>query len=365
MDYRHNNPDHDSRELYRSLKALPKIDLHRHLEGSLRLGTMAEVAHAYRLNLPGYGISDFRHLVQMMPSDEASADRFISKFETLRGFYRSPEIIDRVAYEAVADAAAENIVYLELRFTPIALGREKGFPLEDVADWVISAVRRAEQDFGIQVGLIVSMNRHESVELGHKFVDIAAANMSRGVIGVDLAGAENRFPGAPFEPVFRKAREVGLAVTIHAGEWAGPESVIEAVDVLGATRLGHGVRTIEDPNLVAIVRERGIALEVCLTSNIQSGVTPALERHPLRNLYAESLRTTINTDDPSVSGINLTDEFVLATRHLQFSLDDLKRHVLNAADAAFLADPARKALKDRIKAAFYPTGEITPAQPGS
>jgi adenosine deaminase len=351
MDYRHHNNDD---ETYKQLATLPKIELHRHLEGSLRLGTMAEIARLYQMALPDYEIDGFRHLVQMMPDDEPSADRFISKFEPLRKFYRSPEIIDRVTYEAVADAAADHVVYLELRFTPIALAREKGFPLHEVADWVIAAVRRAERDFGIDVSLIIMPNRHESVELAAEMIDIAIGRMDQGVVAVDLGGAENRFSGKPFAHLFAKAREAGLKVTVHAGEWAGPPSIRDAIDLLGATRLGHGVRVIEDATMMAEARERGIAFEVCPTSNLQSGVTPSLEQHPLRVLYQEGLLTTLNTDDPSVCGINLTDEMVVAVQHMGFSLDDIKQHILNAARVSFLPPDKKESLVNRLMAELYP-----------
>jgi adenosine deaminase len=359
MDYRKQNAN---TELYESLKALPKIELHRHLEGSLRLGTLAEIAREYKLDLPGYQVEDFRHLVQITPDDPPDANVFLSKFETLRAFYRSPEIIDRVAYEAVADAAAENIVYLELRFTPIALAREMGFPLDEATGWVVAAVKRAQADFGIEVGLIVSMNRNEEVELGEKHAELAAERKGQGIVAVDLAGAEHKFPGAPFAGIFREAREDGLAVTIHAGEWAGAKSVREAIEVLGAERLGHGVRIVEDTNLMQVTSERHIAFEVCLTSNLQSGVVPGLEGHPLRDLYQLGQLTTLNTDDPSVSAINLTDEFVIAVEHLGFSLDDLKQHVMNAAQVAFLPPARKQKLIDRLSAEFYPAGEATRAE---
>ena len=357
MDYRISN---SNEELYRSLKVLPKIDLHRHLEGSLRLSTMAEIAQEYQLELPGYKIDQFRHLVQVMPSDRSTATAFLSKFKTLRHFYRSREIIDRIAYEAVADAASENITYLELRFTPIALAREGRFSLGEVTDWVISAVKRAEHDYPlITVRLLISMNRHESVDLGEKCVDVAIPRMERGVAGVDLAGAEDRFPGAPFAPVFRRAREAGLSVTIHAGEWAGPESVREAITTLRAMRLGHGVRAVQDKALLAELRDKQIAFEVCLTSNRQSGVTPKLDQHPLRELYRAGELTTINTDDPSLSGINLTDEYVVAIDQLGFTLDDVKQHILNAARASFLAPKDREALVERLTAELHPGEKVT------
>jgi adenosine deaminase len=292
----------------------------------------------------------------MMPGDEASADVFISKFGPLREMYRSPEIIYRVAYEAVVDAALDNITYMELRFTPIALGRKMGYPLLEVAEWVIEAVNQAQAEYDIDVQLIISMNRHESVEIGDQHVDVARELMGRGIVAVDLAGLENRFPSHPFVPVFDKALEAGLDITIHAGEWAGAEIVSEVVNDMGAMRLGHGIRCIEDPNVLALVRDRGIPLEVCPTSNVQSGVTPMEETHPLRDLYGLGLITTLNTDDPSICGINLTDELFFAMKHLDFSLDDIKRQVLNAAHAAFLTEDKRMALIQSLEAEF----NITP-----
>lgn len=345
MDYR---DDSKHPELYQAVKGMPKIELHRHLEGSLRLGTMADIAREYHINLPGYDPDEFRHLVQMMPDDEQTAAAFLSKFINLRHFYRSREIIERIAYETVADAALDNVIYMELRFTPIALARRENFPLADVTDWVIGATQRASADHQIDVGLIISMNRHESVELGNTMVDIAIARRDQGIVGVDLAGAEDKFPGAPFAPVFDKARAEGLNVTIHAGEWAGPDSVREAVEVLGAKRLGHGVQIIQDSDMVQMARDRGIALEVCLTSNWQSGVVPSLSQHPLRDLYQVGMLTTINTDDPSISAINLTDEYVCAMEHLNLSLDDIKQHIINAADVCFLPEAERVALVRRV-----------------
>jgi adenosine deaminase len=361
MDYRVSNSNVD---LYQSLKALPKIDLHRHLEGSLRLGTMADIAQEHHIDLPGYGIDDFRQMVQIMPEDRAEAVVFLSKFKTLRHFFRTPEIIDRVAYEAVVDAAAENITYLELRFTPIALAREGRFSLADVTDWVLAAVRRGEADTGITVRLLISMNRHESVSLGEKCVEIAIHRMGRGVVGVDLAGAEDRYPGAPFAGVFKRAREAGISVTIHAGEWGGPDNVREAITTLRAMRLGHGVRAAEDKRLMDELRDKQIALELCPTSNWQSGVTPSLDKHPLRELYRNGNLTTINTDDPSISGINLTDEYVVAMEHLGFTLDDIKQHILNAARASFLPPAERDALVSRLTAELHPSSaEKVTAQP--
>jgi adenosine deaminase len=355
MDYRNNK--NSNSPLYQSLKAMPKIELHRHMEGSLRLGTLAEIAREHKIDLPGYEVDAIRPLVQITDDDETHSKVYLAKFAVLRGFYQSREIIERVAYVAVADAASEHTVYFEMRFTPLALTKAKDFRMIDTADWVINTVEQAGREFGIDVRLIVCMNRNESVEVGQEMMEIAVSRQERGVVGLDLAGNEADFPGAEFEPVFRKAREAGLGITIHAGEWGGPERIRLAIDTLGASRLGHGVRIIEDPDLMKEARARGIVFEVCPTSNVQSGVFPNYGQHPLRDMYQSGLITTINTDNTSVSALSLTDELVRSVEKVGLSMDDVKQHTLNSARAAFLAPGDRDGLVSRLTAELYPNAE--------
>jgi len=350
-----------SDDLHRILHALPKVALHRHMEGSLRLETLAEIAREHQLDLPGYTVEAIRPLVQMTPGDPPSSASYLAKFGTLREFYRTPQIIERVAYEAVVDAAQDNVRYFEMRFTPIASARLMGFELSDVFEWVIGGVRRAEAEHNIAVRLIVSMNRHESVELGDQFVDLAIRNRERGVVGVDLAGAEDLYEAAPFAPLFCAAQQAGLFVTIHAGEWAGPANVLEAIETLGALRIGHGVRTLEDPRAVELARERDIAFEVCPSSNVQSGVVKRWEEHPLQSMYRTGLRTTINTDNTLVSAVTLTEEMRRAMRYLGFTLDDIKTHIMNAAHAAFLSPQERERLVSSLDAELHPDQKRTTA----
>jgi adenosine deaminase len=352
MDYRNNN--NSSGPLYQSIKAMPKIELHRHMEGSLRLGTLAEIARKYKIDLPGYDVEVIRPLVQIMEGDEAHSKTYLAKFAVLRTFYQSQEIIERVAYEAVADAASENTVYFEMRFTPLALTRVRDFRMVDAADWVIDTVEQAARHFGIDVRLIMSMNRHESVEIGREIMEIAVARQEKGVVGLDLAGNEADFPGADFAPVFRRAREAGLGITVHAGEWAGPESIRLAIDTLGASRVGHGVRIVEDPDLLQFTRERGIAFEVCPTSNVQSGVFASYDQHPLKAMYQAGLLTTINTDNTSVSALSLTDEMVRSVECIGLSVEDVKQHTLHSAYAAFLTSNERDHLIGRLTAELSP-----------
>ncbi|TFG48860.1 MAG: adenosine deaminase, partial [Anaerolineales bacterium] len=282
-------------------KNLPKVELHRHLEGSLRVRTMMEIVRAHEMDVKNTGF--LRPLVQVDHQEPYSFENFLSKFGTLRLFYKSPDIIKRISWEAVEDAALENIRYLELRFTPVALSRAEGFPMAQVVDWVIESVQEASEQYQILTRLIVSINRHESVALAEKVMEIALDKKEQGVVGIDLAGNEAECPADPFRELFTVARKQGLRVTIHAGEWGGAENVHQAIEFLNADRIGHGIRVLENPDTVALARERGTIFEVCVTSNHHSGVVKNLAEHPVRQMIKEGLNVTINTDDPSISRI--------------------------------------------------------------
>ncbi len=329
-------------------RKMPKVDLHRHLEGTLRLRTMLEVADQHGITIPD-DILRLSNLVQMQEEEGFSFQTFLSKFNTLRLFYRSPEIIHRITREAIEDAARDNVRYMELRFTPVALSRAERFPLHDVMDWVIQSSRDASQEFGIKVRLLVSVNRHESAELAEQVAWLAAERRDHGIVGIDLAGNEAEFKSEPFYGIFREARQSGLHITIHAGEWGPAANVREAIEELGAERIGHGVRVLEDPKVVDLARERGTPFEVCITSNHQSGVIPAPETHPLGKMLECGLNATINTDDPSVSRITLSHEYHVFCHVLRLPEDLLQERILAGAQAAFLPGAERASLIASLK----------------
>lgn len=330
-----------------TFEALPKVDLHRHLEGSLRVDTLREIAHEHSLTLP---MSTMRmdRMVQIQKGEPLNFENFLSKFSVLRLFYRSPEVITRVTHEAIEDAARDNIRYLELRFTPVALSRAERFPLSEVVDWVCEAARDAAGKLGITVRLICSVNRHESPELAEQVAWIAAERLSQGIVGLDLAGNEVDFPASPFIGIFNEARQAGLRITIHAGEWAGALNVREAIEHLKAERIGHGVRVMEDDYVVALARDRGTVFEVCVTSNYQTGAVPELKQHPFKRMLEAGLNATLDTDDPSISQITLSSEYELVTRELGLDVPTLKERILAAAGAAFLPEAERTRLVDEL-----------------
>ena len=191
-----------------------------------------------------------------------------------------------------------------------------------------------------------------NAELASQVVRLAAERLDDGIVGLDLAGNEVAFPSAPFESAFHEAKEAGLHITVHAGEWGGAGNVAAAITQLGAERIGHGVRVVEDPAVVALARDRNVAFEVCLTSNYQSGVVNGLHEHPMADMLSKGLNVTLNTDDPSISQITLGDEYCLACEYLGLSLEALRERLLTAAGVAFIPQNERQRLVERLTTEF-------------
>ncbi len=329
-------------------RALPKVELHRHLEGSLRLDTMVDIARQHGIEIPE-DVLRLSTLVQVQEEDKFTFQNFLSKFNTLRMFYRSPDAIHRITSEAVEDAAKDNVKYMELRFTPVALSRAERFPLHDVIDWVMASSKEAAEKQGIIVKLIVSVNRHESTDLAEQVAWLAAEHIEDGIVGLDLAGNEAEFKYEPFYGIFKEAKQSGLHVTIHAGEWGDALHVKDAIEEFEAERVGHGVRVLENENITALARERQTALEVCITSNYQSGVVTSLDAHPLMTMLNVGLNATINTDDPSISRITLSHEYYTACEELHMSQRTLRERIVAAAQAGFLAANEKEQLVNQLK----------------
>jgi adenosine deaminase len=253
---------------------------------------MMEIARTHGITVP-ISTGTLSNLVQVQADDPFTFQNFLAKFTTLRMFYRSPEVIQRITREAVEDAALDNVRYLELRFTPVALSRAERFPLGEVMDWVCESAKNASEEFGVRVSLLASVNRHESVELAEQVAWLAADRIGQGMVGLDLAGNEAEFPAAPFAGVFHEAKQSGLKITVHAGEWGGAANIREAIEMFKAERIGHGVKVLDDASVMALARERNTVFEVCITSNFQTGVVPSLKAHPLMKMLKKGLILTL------------------------------------------------------------------------
>ncbi|HLO30783.1 MAG TPA: adenosine deaminase [Anaerolineales bacterium] len=328
-------------------RALPKVELHRHLEGSLRLDTMLDIARQHGITIPA-DVLRLSTLVQIQEEDKFTFQNFLAKFNTLRLFYRSPDAIHRITAEAIEDAAKDNVRYLELRFTPVALSRAERFPLHEVVDWVITSAKEAARKQGVIVRLIASVNRHESTDLAEQVAWLAVEHAKNGMVALDLAGNEAEFPSQPFYGIFKEAKQAGLHITIHAGEWGPAQHVKDAIEEIGAERIGHGVRVLEDENILALARERRTAFEVCVTSNYQSGVVQSLDTHPLMKMLEAGLNITINTDDPSISRITLSHEYYTVCEDLLMPQNTLRQRIVAAAQACFLPEDEKEKLVKQL-----------------
>ena len=328
-------------DLRSALADLHKIDLHRHLEGSVRPATVAEICRTHHIELPTYDAGELAAMLQLSkPADDLAG--FLMPFRLIKFSFVDKEAIARIAFEAAEDAWLDNVHYVELRFSPEFMAFYHKLKLSDVMDGIVRGTNLAMRRMPITAKLIVSISRDLSPETMHmpwpspvELARLAVDYADRGVVGLDLAGREEGYPADLFIEPFRIARSAGLGITVHAGEDSGPESIREAIQDLGATRIGHGVRIVRDPDLLKTARDGGITLEICPTSNVLTHAVESLERHPIRELFDAGVRLTVNTDDPTVCGVTLTDEYALIAEKFGFTLDEIGRLVENARNAAF------------------------------
>jgi adenosine deaminase len=315
------------------LRQLPKAELHCHLDGSVRPATLLDLAREARVQMPRHTAEE---LAEFMRVDDAnSLEDYLRRFDVTVSVMQTEEALERIAYELAEDAAEDGVRYIEIRNAPI-LNVVHGLTLVQAIEAPLRGLRRAEKEFGIIGRSIICALRAFTPEESLEMAQIAVEFRNDGVVAFDLAGGEKGHPAARHVAAFRYAREHNLAVTVHAGEGDGAESVREAVHICGANRIGHGTRLIEDPDLMQYVNDRRIALEVCLTSNVQTKVADSYEAHPLREYFDRGLNVTLNTDNRLMSGTTLTDEYVHAAEHLGFTVDELAGIALNGFESAFL-----------------------------
>lgn len=315
------------------LLALPKAELHVHLDGSLRPATMAELARERDVSLPTYeGHELGRH---MLVTDAHSLEEYLARFVLTLSVMQDADALERIAYELVVDHARENVRYVEVRFCP-ALCTQGGLASHEVLDAVLRGLSRAEADFRVRAPVIVCALRTLDPVASLEMAALAVAYRGRGVVAFDLAGAEAGNPVDEHMDAFRLVAAAELPCTVHAGEGYGAPSIHQAVHLAGARRIGHGTRLLEDPELEAWVAAHGIPLEVCMTSNVQTGVAASLAAHPVRRYRDLGIPVVLCTDNRLMSGVTVTDEYRHARDHLGFGWDDLVGVAQAAFEAAFV-----------------------------
>jgi adenosine deaminase len=333
-----------SREL---ITRLPKAELHLHFDGALRPATMLELARDAGVELPATDPESLGRF--MLVQDARDLEDYLARFDITVSLLQTEAAIERVAYEMVEDAAADNLRYMEVRYDP-HLSTHGGLTMDRVVAAQRRGFDRGERDFGVRTGIINCTLRHydpaRSVEIARHSVRCKPL----GVVGFDLAGGEAGRPPGRHGEAFDIALAGNLGITVHAGEAAGAESVAEAVRRCHAVRIGHGTRLREDPELQAYVRDRQILIEINITSNLQTRVVRAASGHPVRGYFDAGLAVTLCTDSWLMSGVRLTDEYWLAHQQLGFTREEIDRMILNAFAGAFLPWPDRQALLARVRA---------------
>jgi adenosine deaminase len=336
------------------LRAMPKVELHCHLDGSLRAETMLELARDQGVTLPR---SDAESLRRYMRADGVgSLAEYLTRFDATIAILQTAEALERAAYELVEDVAAENVRYIEVRNAP-RLNVRGGLSIDEVMEATLRGLARGEQDFEVTARFIVCSLRHWSPEISLEAAKLAVRYKDQGVVAFDLAGGEAGNPASAHAEAFAYARSHFLNVTCHAGEAAGPESIEDALNHCGAYRLGHGVRARENPALLDFLVDRQIPFELCPTSNVQTLAVESYANHPIREYLDRGAAVTINTDNRLISGTTLTDEFQHLVTHCDFTLDDLSECIENACRAAFLPLPDRVALFEMISDELAPLRE--------
>ena len=328
--------------------SLPLIDLHRHLDGAVRLETILDLGRQHNLSLPAWDLDGLRPHVQVTgPSDSGGkmpgVMAFIEKFKWMTEILVDLDACRRVAYENVQDAHQEGIDYIELRFSPWFMAETHKLDTAAVVAAVVQGVEAGAEEFGVKVKLIGIISRTYGPEAGWRELE-ALLTQRDHLVGLDLAGDEARYPGELFVKHFRKARDVGWRITVHAGESAGPHSIWHALNQLGAERIGHAVAAAEDPALMDYMAEHQIGIETGLTSNVQTCTVPDYARHPARRFLGHGMLVTLNTDDPGISAIDLRHEYDIAAPAAHLTPAQIQQAQRNALAVAFLSNNERQAL---------------------
>ncbi|WP_315905293.1 adenosine deaminase [Vibrio fluvialis] len=327
-------------------KNIPLTDLHRHLDGNIRTQTILDLGQKFGVALPAYTVADLTPHVQIVEA-EPSLVAFLSKLDWGVAVLGDLDACRRVAYENVEDALNAQVDYAELRFSPYYMAMKHNLPVAGVVEAVVDGVKAGVRDFGVQANLIGIMSRTFGTDACQQELD-AILSQKDHIVAVDLAGDELGQPGDRFVSHFKQVRDAGLHITVHAGEAAGPESMWQAIRDLGATRIGHGVKAIHDPQLMDYLAKHRIGIESCLTSNIQTSTVESLALHPLKRFLEYGVLACLNTDDPAVEGIELPYEYDVAAPQAGLSQEQIRQAQLNGLELAFLSDTDKQALKAKV-----------------
>lgn len=330
------------------IAAMPKVELHVHLEGSIRPQTLLDLAKRNGVSLPGRTVEDLQSWYRF-----TDFSHFIDVYRTTVSCLRSPDDIELITREFLIGQKAQNILHSEVTYTPFPLYRDPRISFNEQLAAINSARTWAEEELGVSMSLTLDISREQEDEAESLMVaDWAISGLGQGVTGFGLGGPEAGHPPVLFKNAFARAREAGLASLPHAGETVGPESIWGALRDLGAERIGHGVRCLEDGRLVQELRDRRIPLEVCPTSNACLRVCSDIASHPLPRLMEQGLYVTINSDDPPIFNTTLTNEYIQIANVFRFDLEMIEQLVWNGLHASVVLKERRRSLEEQFRVGF-------------
>ena len=328
------------------IRKLPKAELHCHLDGSLRVSTILELATLQKVQLPADNQEDL-HKFLAIKGKMKNLEEYLKIFDITLSVLQTPESLQRVSFELAEDCWNDSVRYVEVRYSPI-LHTQKGMTSSESVDAVKIGLDQAEAEFGIKTGIILCGIRNISPEVSLKLADLAVQYKNQGVVGFDLAGAEENFPEKHHQEAFELILKKNINATLHAGEAFGPESIHQAIHACGAHRIGHGTRLKENEDLMAFINDHRIALEICLKSNIQTRSISSLKNHPFKYYFDQHLRVTLNTDNRLISDTTLSEEYYLAAETFNLTMQDIRTIIINGFKSAFLPHNERRDLIKNI-----------------
>lgn len=329
-----------------NIKEIKKVELHLHLDGSLRAQSIIDIAKKDGIELPAYELNELKNYLSVNEHNKDLIE-YLKKFDLPLKVMQTKENLKRVTFELLEDLANDNYIYAELRFAP-HLHKQKGLSLEEIVESVSAGILEAEKKYPIKANMLLCIMRHMPVDLGYEIVDLAKKYLGQKVCGIDLAGDEFNYSVKLFKDVFKKAQELNIPFTIHSGEARGAESVIDALEV-GAKRLGHGIRAYENNLLLQELKIRKITLECCPISNWNTQVFHDFHDYPLKTYLNSGIKATINTDNRTVSDTNYEREINFLEKYTPLTLEEIKLANINAVEGAFISEEEKKELIKKLE----------------
>ncbi len=330
------------------IRRVPKIELHVHLEGSVQPATLRELARGKKR--PDLDVEQWVLAREATGYRYAAFMDFVEAFKFVALLLETPEDYALATTRMMEQLAAQKVRYAEVTLSAgVILWKKQS--LEPIFEAVLEAAQAAERRLGLRVNWIFDAVRQFGADHAREVVEWAGRYQSRGVVAFGIGGDEARGPAELFPEVFRRARDLGLHTVAHAGETVGPESIRRSVEMLAAERIGHGLTAFQDPEVLAMLRDRAVPLEVCLTSNVATGLLKRIEDHPLRQMLEASLVVTLHSDDPALFDTTLQEEFQRAANCFALSRQELTQLCLAAARSAFLSAHDRQRLLAEIQSA--------------